>query len=141
MEIRNLTLSFGLQTIFDNVSLSLPENEKIGIVGVNGAGKTTLFKLLLKELEPDRGTIYFPNKNRMSYLPQVITSEIPSLDITVFDYLLTARPIAKLQKKIEETYLDMSTKSPKEQDKLLKKIEKYQEELDYYESLKAESEL
>ena len=141
MEIRNLTLRFGLQTIFDNVSLSLPEKEKIGIIGVNGAGKTTFFKLLLKELEPDQGSIYFPNKRRISYLPQVITDEIPSLDITVFEYLLKARPIEKLQNKIAELYTEMLNQNENEQNKTLQKIEKLQTELDYFEPLKAESEL
>ncbi len=141
MEIRNLTLRFGLQTIFDNVSLSLPEKEKIGIIGVNGAGKTTFFKLLLKELEPDQGSIYFPNKRRISYLPQVITDEIPSLDITVFEYLLKARPIEKLQNKIAERYTEMLNQNANEQNKTLQKIEKLQTELDYFEPLKAESEL
>lgn len=47
MQFKNLTMSFGSQTIFENVNLSIPDNVKIGVVGVNGAGKTTLFKLLM----------------------------------------------------------------------------------------------
>lgn len=139
MKIENLSLTFGLQTIFDEVTLILPEQEKIGIVGVNGAGKTTLFKVILNEVEPDHGKITFYHKEKISYLPQVIQDEIPSLDITVFDYLLEARPIEKLQTKITELYTKMTTSNEKETNLLLKKVEKLQTELDYYEPFEAES--
>lgn len=39
-------MSFGTQVLFENVNLNIPENEKVGVVGVNGAGKTTFLKLL-----------------------------------------------------------------------------------------------
>lgn len=41
MQIKNLTMSFGTQVLFENINLNIPENEKVGVVGVNGAGKTT----------------------------------------------------------------------------------------------------
>ena len=47
MNIKNLTMSFGLQEIFNDVSLQIKDKEKVGIIGVNGAGKSTLFKLIL----------------------------------------------------------------------------------------------
>lgn len=139
MKIENLSLTFGLQTIFDDVTILLPEQEKIGIVGVNGAGKTTLFKLILGEIEADHGRILFYHNRKISYLPQVIQDEIPSLDISVLDYLLQARPIEKLQNKITELYTRIATLPEKEANALLKKVEKLQTELDYYEPFEAES--
>ena len=100
MVIKNMNLSFGIQEIFKDVNINIPDNKKIGIVGVNGSGKTTLFKSILGLQEIDSGSISFFNKPRISWLPQVITDEIPSLDISVFDYLLEGRPIQKLQKEI-----------------------------------------
>lgn len=47
MQFKNLTMSFGSQIIFENINLSIPDNVKIGVVGVNCTGKTTLFKLLM----------------------------------------------------------------------------------------------
>ena len=47
MQIKNLTMSFGTQVLFENINLNIPENEKIGVVGVNGAGKTTFFKIVM----------------------------------------------------------------------------------------------
>lgn len=47
MQIKNLTMSFGTQVLFENINLNIPENEKVGVVGVNGAGKTTFFKIVM----------------------------------------------------------------------------------------------
>ena len=46
-------MSFGTQTIFDNISFLINNNDKVGIIGVNGAGKSTLFNILLGNLTPD----------------------------------------------------------------------------------------
>ena len=57
MQLKNITLSLTLQTIFNNINLNIPGNEKIGVVGVKGVGKTTLFKLLMGLIFPDLGKI------------------------------------------------------------------------------------
>ena len=88
MNITNLSFSYNEDIIYQDVNLILNEKDHIGIVGVNGAGKSTFFKLILKELLPDQGTIKIKANMRISYLPQVITDEIPNLNITVFEYLL-----------------------------------------------------
>lgn len=139
MLIKDLNLSFGIQQIFDNVNVNIPDNKKIGIVGVNGSGKTTLFKIILGIQDVDSGCISFFNKPRISWLPQVITDEVPCLDISVFDYLLEGRPITKLQKEIEDLYIKISSlDNEKEINKILSKINKLQTELDYWEPYEAE---
>ena len=87
MQIKNLSLTFGTQEIFQNIDLTINEKEKVGIVGVNGAGKTTFFKVLLGHISPDSGSIKFSNNPRIGYLPQVIHDEIPSMHITVLEFL------------------------------------------------------
>ncbi len=44
LDVQNLTLSFGENTLFSNLSFDIGEKDKVGFVGVNGAGKTSLFK-------------------------------------------------------------------------------------------------
>jgi len=139
MQLKELTMSFGNQTLFENVTLTINENSKIGVVGVNGAGKSTFFKLIMKRLEPDHGKIILKNDSRVSLLPQVISDEIPSLDITVFDYLLEGRPIEKINKELEKTYEQISLGI--NLDELFKKAEKLQKKLEYWEYLSAESTL
>ena len=46
MQIKNLTMSFGTQVLFESVNLNIPETEKVGVVGVNGAGKKHFLRLL-----------------------------------------------------------------------------------------------
>lgn len=142
MNIQNLTMSFGLQTIYDNVSFQINENDKVGIVGVNGAGKSTLFNLILGKLTPDEGKIIIKNNINIGYLPQVITDEIPNDDITVFDYLLLGRPIEELKNKLTNLYEKIATiENQKELNHYLKEITKVEDKLTYYDEYNAESTL
>lgn len=140
MIIKDLNLSFGMQDVFKDVNINIPDNEKIGIVGVNGAGKSTFFKILLKKVETNSGKIIFTNKMNISLLPQVIDEEIPSLDIPVFDFLLSGRPIKELEEELTKTYdLAANTLDTKLQNKYLKKIDNIQDRLNYYEVYEAEN--
>ena len=142
MNIQNLTMSFGLQTIYDNVSFQVNENDKVGIVGVNGAGKSTLFNLILGKLNPDEGKIIIKNNINIGYLPQVITDEIPNDDITVFDYLLLGRPIEELKNKLTNLYEKIATiEEQKELNHYLKEITKVEDKLTYYDEYNAEGTL
>ncbi len=142
MNIQNLTMSFGLQTIYDNVSFQINENDKVGIVGVNGAGKSTLFNLILGKLNPDEGKIIIKNNINIGYLPQVITDEIPNDDITVFDYLLLGRPIEELKNKLNNLYEKIATiEEQKELNHYLKEITKVEDKLTYYDEYNAEGTL
>lgn len=140
MNVEHLTMNFGLQLIFDDVNIHINDKEKVGIIGVNGAGKSTFFKLIMGKLEPTNGRIVLKKKTRIGFLPQVISDEIPSLDITVFDFLLDGRPIRKIEEKLNQCYIDATNeKDEKKLEILMKNISKYQEELEYYDVYKAES--
>ena len=58
MNIKNLSLSFGVQEVFDDVNLNIGNNEKVGVIGVNGAGKTTFFKVIMGLIQPDRVELF-----------------------------------------------------------------------------------
>lgn len=138
MKIENLNLSFGTQTIFEDLNISFESTDKVGIVGVNGAGKTTLFRLIMKEIEPASGTISV--RDKIGYLPQIITDEYLNSDISVFDYLLTGRPIKELQDELTNLYTKISAEENQKQlNKLMKQITKIEDELNYYDVYKAEN--
>ena len=140
MNIKNLTMNFGSQEIFEDVTLQIKDNEHVGIIGVNGAGKSTFFKLIMGRIEPDSGKIIMKPGTRIGFLPQVINDEIPSMDITVFEFLLDGRPIKKLENDLAQAYLDASIETDsKKIDYIMKKISKIQSKLEYYEQYKAES--
>lgn len=131
-----MSLSFGLEKIYDDANFQLNDFDKVGVVGVNGAGKTTLFKIILKEQELDKGKISIVNK-RIGYLPQEII--LDNEEITVFDYLMSARPIEQLEKDLTQLYNDVAITTGKEQEKIMKKISKIQNLLEYYDCYNAEN--
>lgn len=53
VQLKNLTKSFGSQTVLDKINLTVNEKDRLGIVGVNGAGKTTLFNIIAGALEAE----------------------------------------------------------------------------------------
>lgn len=139
MKIDNSSLSFGTAEVYKNLTVEFNQNDKVGIIGVNGAGKTTLFKLILGELTPDAGTITVSSK--IGYLPQVIEDNFDK-EMSVFDYLLSARPIKELENKLTNLYEQIATeKNEHNLKKYMKDITKVEDELTYYEQYNAESEL
>lgn len=137
MNISHLTFSYDNEIIYDDVSVELQEKDHIGIVGLNGAGKSTFFKLLLKELTPDFGTIKIPVNHRISYLPQVITDEESFKNITVWEYLISGRPIAKIEKEMNDLYLKMAQEPDNNQ--INKRLTYLQSQLDYWDYYEADS--
>ncbi len=68
--IRNVSKSFGSQTLFEDASLQINEGERFALVGPNGSGKSTLFKMMLREEEADSGELQFKKGVAVGYLPQ-----------------------------------------------------------------------
>lgn len=142
MKIENLCMSFGTQTIFDNISFQINNNDKVGIIGVNGAGKSTLFNILLGNITPDSGTITLNTKINLGYLPQVIMDDASNKEETVFEYLLEGRPIKELKEELNSLYeIIARTQDEYELKKYYKKINCVSELLEYYDEYNAESSL
>ncbi|WP_314048730.1 ABC-F family ATP-binding cassette domain-containing protein [Peptostreptococcus stomatis] len=70
LSCNKVSKTFGVETILENISFSVNEGDKIGIVGVNGTGKTTLFKVITGILPHDRGEIFTSKNCRLGYLEQ-----------------------------------------------------------------------
>lgn len=138
MQIKNLTMSFGTQVLFENVNLNIPENEKVGVVGVNGAGKTTFFKIIMELEYPDDGKIILKNSSRVNWLPQVITDDVEDLNINVLDYLMLGRPIDSLNAKLQRLYEELANPNC-DQNKVYGEIDKIQKQLEYWDVYNAES--
>ncbi len=65
-----LRLSFGSRTVFDGLTFTIDEGERVGLVGVNGSGKSSLMRILARGAEPDRGEIQLRRGAAVTYLPQ-----------------------------------------------------------------------
>ena len=70
INVDNLSLSFGTKKILEDVSFALNESDRLGIIGVNGCGKSTLFRLILGELDADRGNVYISKNKTVGILRQ-----------------------------------------------------------------------
>ena len=68
--VENLTLYFGAQTIFENISFTVTEKDKIGLVGKNGSGKSTLLNVLSQKISPNEGKVTHLSKIKLGFLQQ-----------------------------------------------------------------------
>lgn len=76
VQLKNLTKTFGSQTVLDKINLTVNEKDRLGIVGVNGAGKTTLFNIIAGALEAEAyenasDVVYVRKGLKIGYLRQV----------------------------------------------------------------------
>lgn len=91
LDVQNLTLSFGENTLFSDVSFDIKEKEKVGLIGCNGAGKTSLFKIIIGEYTPDSGACFISKNVRLGYMQQHTCSENRTVYgelVSVFDDLI-----------------------------------------------------
>ena len=126
LHVDNLYKGFSGEILFKNISFSIDEKDKIGVIGINGAGKTTLIKMLLEEEENDvdpstnqRGTISKKGNLRIGYLSQNINLNYEN---TVFDELmLVFGSVLEDYKKIQELSFKINLE-PDNFDKIMEEL-------------------
>ena len=67
---QGISKAFGANPLFQNVSFTVTEGDRIGLIGPNGSGKSTLLRILAAEETPDDGEIAFRKRLRVSYVEQ-----------------------------------------------------------------------
>lgn len=70
IKIVNLSKSYGLRELFNDVSFNVNQGERIGLAGRNGHGKTTLLKIIIKEEFPDSGEVIIPRNYTIGHVAQ-----------------------------------------------------------------------
>ena len=68
--VNNVSVQFGSRKLFEEVNLKFTKGNCYGVIGANGAGKSTFMKVLSGELEPNKGDVSIPSKERLSVLEQ-----------------------------------------------------------------------
>jgi ABC transport system ATP-binding/permease protein len=105
MSVENVTKSYGEKILFEDVSFTIGERERVGLIGVNGTGKSSLLKIIAGIDLPDSGSLTTPKDYQMSYL-----SQQPELnpDLSVLEQVFFGEaPILKLLKEYETTLFNM----------------------------------
>ncbi|MBC2580861.1 ABC-F family ATP-binding cassette domain-containing protein [Clostridium sp. DJ247] len=117
--LQNITKSYGERTLLDNISISINEGEKIGLIGVNGTGKSTLLRIIAGVENYDSGNIITSNNLVLNYLPQLTSFDE---DATVLEQIFKEdSPLMNLVREYEHV-LNMSENNPTDsslQEKLL----------------------
>src|SRR5213078_3270054 len=67
---QGISKAFGANPLFQNVSFTVSEGDRIGLIGPNGSGKSTLLRMLAGEMDADDGEIAFRKRIRASYVEQ-----------------------------------------------------------------------
>ncbi|MGA8026342.1 MAG: ABC-F family ATP-binding cassette domain-containing protein, partial [Bryobacteraceae bacterium] len=70
INVRSISKSFGAEPLFQNVSFTVSERDRVGLIGPNGSGKSTLMRILAGTVEPDDGEIAVKKRIRLSYVEQ-----------------------------------------------------------------------
>ncbi len=116
----NITKTFGIETILNNVSFNIDENDRIGLVGVNGAGKTTLLKVLTQNMPYDSGKLFISSNISIGYLEQInlfdSNQSVYREMLSVFSQVIA---LEKELRQLEKNISDISSKN-ENPDKLLK---------------------
>lgn len=134
LSCNNVSKTFGVETILENISFSVNEGDKIGIVGVNGTGKTTLFKVITGILPHDRGEIFTSKNCRLGYLEQNTNfySEKTIYDevVSVFSDLIGAEEELR---SLEHQIASLSDKGASSGDQLKKTMDTYGKKYEEFE--------
>lgn len=109
--LQNAFLKFNDQKIFDDISFSFSDSQKIGLVGINGSGKTTLLKTLAGYITLDSGVVGKQQNKKIAYMPQEMILESKK---TIFDEAFSVFDIEDLefqtQSKTEKVLIGLGFK-------------------------------
>ncbi len=106
IHLRNASLSYGAQKLFDDISVAFLQSQRIGVLGRNGAGKSTLLKVIAG-LEPlDDGSVDIDRNKKIGYMPQevVLLSEKSVLEeaLSVFEvFRILETDIKALEERLD----------------------------------------
>jgi ATP-binding cassette subfamily F protein 3 len=113
LAVSNLSKSYGIKPVLSNISFTIKQGQRIGLIGPNGCGKTTLLRILSGNEPPDQGSVRStPSDLRIGYLPQGLVFEG---DETITGYLNRFRvDLDGLVKQIEviSTQLEKNSEDP-----------------------------
>ncbi len=120
ISVNTLSLYFGGQDVFKDISLSVNKGDKIGLVGKNGAGKSTLLNLFAQKINPNSGSVASANNLNIGYL----TQDLDFVDgVSVIDEAKKAfKAINMLQNEIDELNQELEKRTDYESEDYMQLI-------------------
>jgi len=86
LEVRKVSKVYGDHKVFENLEFKVEKGDKIALIGPNGAGKTTLCQIIMDQIKPDGGEIFWGATMEPTYFPQN-TTELITGDLPLFEWL------------------------------------------------------
>ncbi|ADL52670.1 ABC-F family ATP-binding cassette domain-containing protein [Clostridium cellulovorans] len=106
LSCKDITKSYGIDVILENVTFGINEGEKIGLIGANGAGKSTLFRIIGGELEYDSGDVFIDKDKKIGYLSQHLSLNTTS---TIYEELLSVfQDLVDMENKLSKLEVSMA---------------------------------
>ena len=106
MTVQGVSKSFGMNCVLKDISLTLQQGARMGLIGVNGSGKSTLFRLIAGQMEPDEGNISLMRGTRVGMLTQ--EADIQS-DLTVREELSRVfAPVQEMERRLRALEEEMA---------------------------------
>ena len=130
--IQKLSVEFGSNRIFHDVTFSINEGDFVGLIGANGTGKTTIFKVITGELEPTEGGAFLSKNCKLGYLEQHACQGSTK---TVYDEALIAFSSLIEQEKRIERLSKALEENPENRDELIGDLENERESFQANEGL------
>jgi len=124
----NVSLAFGNRTLFDRLTLTIAEDEYVGLVGVNGSGKSTLMKILAGVIQPDGGELQLRRGARITYLPQ--EPEFPAGATIASELAVASQPLRASLEEHAALAARLSEDTTIEQPKSLNRLSQLSSEID-----------
>ena len=109
LSCKDICKSYGIRDVLKNITFSINDGDKVGIIGANGEGKSTLFKIITKELSQDSGEIFIDKNKTLGYLSQNLSLDsdknIYEEALSVFEDILNIEErLSSLEIKMNEPY-------------------------------------
>ncbi len=137
LNISKISMHFAGSYLFNDVSFSVKENDRIGLIGRNGSGKTTLLRLIKGLDQPEVGIVAKPNNYKVGYLPQ---EGIVESEKNVFAEAETALvELKQLEKKIKQLSAEISERTDYESAEYHNKVQQLTDANERYSILGAGS--
>ena len=98
----NITMQFGAEPLFENITISFSNNNRYGLIGANGSGKSTFMKILSNEITPSSGSVKIDKTKRMAKLNQ---DQFAYEDIKVSDCVIMGHELLwKIKEERDHIY-------------------------------------
>lgn len=126
--LEHLSMQFGGDFLFKDVTVTVRPGDRMGLIGPNGAGKSTLLRIIAGVYEPESGKVATPTGFRIGYLPQEPTLDATAQERHLLTEALRAKPeLIAIEDELEEVQMKLETATDHESASYHKVLDRFGE--------------